>query len=123
MISKVFELRAEATFMVIMATKISAENEAERFLLSRSGFGRSNDDFKKYILLQPINGGEGFCTTDAMKHGIKELTIAHQFISQYFDNLVNGAVIDIDFIEGRTENPKKSERLIYEYGTYFDIMD
>jgi hypothetical protein len=62
--SKIFEIRAEGTLMVVLATQVSASNEAERYLLGRSGFGNCNIDCKKYIIVQHIDGGEGYATTD-----------------------------------------------------------
>jgi len=109
--SKVFELRAPATIMVIMATRLEVFNEAERYLLSRSGFGRNNNDFKKYIMLQCLDGGTSTASTDPYKHGIRELRIVHCYIYEMFDQLDDGQVLDIDFILGNTFEPKQPERI------------
>lgn len=111
--NKLFEVRAEATCLVVMATRLEAVNEAEAYLLSRSGYGGMKD-WENYIILQQIDGGEGYATCDPYKHKYHEMFVAHQYIKKHFDELESGAVIDTDFIEGRTKEPKESERLYYE---------
>lgn len=109
---KVFELRAPATLIVLLAIKLGVYNEAERYLVSRSGYGRNNNDFNRYIMLFPIDGGgESFATTDPYKHGIAEMRIAHQYIRENFDQLDDGQVIDIEFITGKVDYPKTPERI------------
>lgn len=36
--------------------------------------------------------------------------IAHNWIEQHVDELVDGAVVDVEFILGETTTPKRSER-------------
>jgi hypothetical protein len=111
MVIKIFEIRSPATLIVVMAIKLSAANEAERYLLSRSGYGRSNKDYETYIMLQRIDMDTNCATTDPYKQDIYELREAHLFIKKNFDILKNGAVIDIEYITGKTSKPKDAERL------------
>jgi hypothetical protein len=107
--SKLFELRAPATCMPIMAVRLNAENEAEAWLLRRSGYGLWPSDWQGYIFVFPIER-EGKAVTDPFKQDCEELRIAHLYISEHFDELERGAVIDVDYIQGRTSEPKKSDR-------------
>jgi len=107
--SKLFELRAPATCMPIMAIRLDAENMAEAWLLGRSGYGLRPSDWQEYIFVFPIER-EGKAVTDPFKQDCEELRIAHLYIGEHFDELEHGAVIDVDYIQGKTDHPKKSDR-------------
>lgn len=110
--TKIFELRAPATLIVLMAIKMHVYNEAERYLMTRSGYGRSNYDFNKYIMVFPIDGGgKSLATTDAYKQTIEEIRLAHMYIIKHFDELEDGQVIDVEFITGKVNYPKTPERI------------
>lgn len=44
----------------------------------------------------------------------RTMHVAHEYLKEHFDDLESGAVIDVEFILGETETPKRSER--EEYG-------
>jgi hypothetical protein len=112
--TKLFEVRAVATCMPIMAVKLDAVNEAEAWLLGMSGYGFNPMKWKDYIFVFPIER-EGKAVTDPYKQDCSELHTAHQYINEHFDELEHGAVIDTDFILGRTESPVESDRF-YKWG-------
>ena len=108
--SKVFEMRAPATFIVLMATQMEASTEAERWLLARAGYGKTYEEQGKYYLVQNVDGGINKATTDPYEQEYNEIRTAHQFIIKHFDELKCGAVIDVEYILGITDKPKITER-------------
>lgn len=112
MITKLFEVRDIATYIPVMASKMDPSNEAERYLIARAGYGTVPSEQNEYIMLVPIDGGCSRATTDPYNYptGIRTLREAHKYIKEHFDELENGAVIDIEYIMGETNKPKKSER-------------
>lgn len=108
--TKLFEILDRATFIPMLAIQLSSETEAERFLLSRAGYGKNNEDHKQYILLAQINGDNGQITCDPYCWGTRTFPNAHQYIIENWNTLQSGDVIDVEFILGETEEPKKSER-------------
>jgi hypothetical protein len=107
---KILELRDRCTFMPVMAIKFDPQNEAERYLLGRAGYGRGSAG--DYVLLAEINGGDGQIHCDAF--GWKDrrtMGAAHQWIEEHWNEIEHGQVIDVEFILGETAEPKKTERI------------
>ena len=107
--SKLFEVRVRGTNIPVMATRLDASNDAEAYLLGRSGYGKERKSWRGYIFLFPIEI-DGLATTDPFKQEIHELQVAHRYVNQHFDDLEPGAVLDVDYIEGRREKPRKPDR-------------
>lgn len=107
---KLFEIRDKATFIPMMAIKLAANSEADRYLLSRAGYGRSNELFNRYVLLAQINGDCGKITNDPYEWGGRTYPVAHQHIIDHWGELESGAVIDVEFILGESKSCKESER-------------
>lgn len=107
MITKLFEVRDKATFIPVVAVKMSpGRTFPERYLLSRSGFGFDSPA----VLVSRLNDGSGaFDPYDWT--GSRTMTAAHIYIEETFDLLESGAVIDVEFLLGITAQPKISERL------------
>ncbi len=109
--TKVFEVRDRATFIPVMAIKLNPHNEAERYLLARSGYGRTPHDQNKYVLLSQLDGGNGKITCDSYDWGTERtMGVAHRHIIENFDKLVPGEVIDVEFVLGETTVSKISEQ-------------
>lgn len=106
MLTKCFEIRDRHTFIPVLGVKVSFENEAEAYLLRRSGFTMGS----KAVFLVRMTNGEG--QYDPYKWGTsaRTMTIAHGHIKDHFDELENGAVVDVEFILGETPAPKLSEK-------------
>ncbi len=110
MIAKTFEIRDAGTFIPILAIKLEPGNEADRFLLSRAGYGRTPDSQKEYVILCRINGGGGPAHSDPWEWGGSGmLQTAHRYILVEFDNLESGSVVCCEWIRGERTEPKKSE--------------
>jgi len=121
--TKLFEIRDSATFIPVMATKmrvdvsdnIDPKNEieslvSETYLLVRAGFAQDRR-FRTLVQLTGINGGYGNSNCTPMDWGTTTMQVAHKYIEDHFDVLESGAVVDVEFILGKTEVPKTSDRL------------
>lgn len=104
--SKCFEIRDRHTFIPVLATKVSFEDEAESYLLRRCGFRQDT----KAVFLTRLGTGEGNYDPNGWVNGTRTMTTAHRYIKLNFDALPNGAVVDVEFISGETSVPKRSER-------------
>ena len=120
MIVKAFELRDRGTFIPCLAVKMvpypegkteTWDNEAERYLLRRAGYGFVIPCV--VLCRMEASGVDRNATYDpfAWGGGTRTYQIAHQYIIDHFDELESGAVVDVEFLLGETTQPKVSERL------------
>ncbi len=112
MICKTFEVRDRGTFIPVLAVKLEPCCEADRYLLARSGYGRTAEAQSCYVLVSKIYGECCETATDpsCWSGGVRStMTPAHEHIRKYFDTLESGAVVDVEFIAGLTPSPKQSE--------------
>lgn len=110
MIAKIFEVRDVGTFIPILAVKLEPSCRADLYLLERTGYGRSAPQQAEYIMVWRLaGGGESPATTDLYDHNSATMKHAHNYINTHFDKLPSGAVIDVEYILGRSEKPKLSE--------------
>lgn len=106
---KTFEIRDRATFIPVIAIKAGPRNEAERYLWGRAGYGTSAENQSNYVLISKINGEINDLTYDPFWRDNRTMSTAHQHIKENWDMLVNGQVIDVEYILGETKRPKESE--------------
>lgn len=113
MIAKLFEVRDAATFIPVLGVQFGSDNEAERYLASRAGYGQLQHQQQEYVFLCKIDGNDtgGMYDPHAWPGGARTMQVAHQFIIEHFDELEPGAVIDVEFIQGLRNEPKRPERL------------
>lgn len=111
MICKTFEVRDVGTFIPVLAIKLAPNCEEDRYLLSRSGYGKTPNRQAEYVLLCTINGGQGDCTSDPYNWPNTTMQNAHDQITKHFDEWFSGYVVDVEFLLGKTTTPKRSERL------------
>ena len=131
MVSKVIEIRDRGTFIPALAIRLGSPEERERYLLARSGFGRTFEDQAEYIVLCKINGGEPCeCHIDPFSWGQNPRTmfVAHMYLLNRqgeiprggtidsgaekhdgFDSLPQGVLVDVEYILGIRAEPKVSE--------------
>lgn len=111
MLVKLLEVRDRGTFIPVFAfeaTATVAENEAQSYLLRRSGFGDS-----RLIMVGKLDGGRGSVTYDPYDWtGSRTMKIAHDYIERTWDALKDGDVVCVEHILGERETPKTSERLL-----------
>lgn len=106
MTSKLFELRDKGTFVPVLCTLMESAHDQERWLLSRAGYEvRSN-----LILMTGLAGLEKSAYSPYAWGPNRTRHVAHLYITEYWDELMTGAVIDVEFILGETQTAKTSER-------------
>jgi hypothetical protein len=107
--TKLFEVRATATNIPIIATKLEPSNEQEQWLLGHCGYGQHGAEQSQYIMVARLEAPSTATTTEYEEKS-HEMQIAHRYLNASFDELESGAVIDINYIEGRVPEPVKSDR-------------
>lgn len=106
--TKLFEVRDSMTFIPVAAIHLLPAGDAERYLLSRAGFGQTIDEQDQYILVVWL--AENRVEADPAAWGSRTLGIAHRHILDNWADLQTGDVIDVEFIVGERPRPKRSER-------------
>ena len=109
MIAKTFEIRDAATFIPVLAVKLEPVTEQDRYLLARAGFGLTREDQAAYVHLIRMDGGSGAAHCDPYDWGNRTMTTAHDYIAKHFNSIESGAVIDVEYIIGLTDRPKRTE--------------
>lgn len=110
MISKTFEIRDSGTFIPVLATKLTPSCEGDRYLLARAGYGRTTESQSEYVMVTQLAGGSGRSTSDPWEWpGHRTMLAAHKHITENFDTLASGAVVDVQFVLGEVDKPKVSE--------------
>lgn len=120
---KLFEVRSAGTFYAVMAIWLSPRNEAERYLLQRSGYGTCDVETDQYVIAGPIDPSCGPNAGDMLhfsysdfawegKHHDNLMAWLCDYLRERFSELESGQVIDYDFIHGRRESPRQSDRFL-----------
>ncbi|MDX2277737.1 MAG: hypothetical protein NW206_19980 [Hyphomonadaceae bacterium] len=115
MICKLFEIRDRATCITALAIRPGFEGCAKgddaraqrRYHLSRCGYDWRNP---RSVLLGDMNGRKPF-NVDPYDWGDRTWTLAHLHIEQHFDELEDGAVIDVRVLAGEASEPAAPDRL------------
>lgn len=111
---KLVEIRDRGTFIPAMAVALRARDEAEMFLLNRAGYGEDQipaiDGNPPYVILVKLDGVEAQYDPFAWENQ-RTMGCAHRWISEHWRDVQPGSVIDVEFLLGETDAPKKSERL------------
>ncbi len=97
------EIRDRMTFIPVLAIKVSGE---DGYLLRRAGFSR---DYPLVIVVRLSDMKANYDPFRWMEKG-RTMPIAHAWITEHFDTLADGDVVDVEFIQGETKAPKPSER-------------
>ncbi len=104
---KCLEIRDRMTFIPVICIRPVPTNEAQRYLLRRDGY-QGNDQEHCIIMIDAQCRG---CSYDPFEWGgSRTKGQAHFFIHENWSQLKDGDVIDVQYILGETEAPKKSER-------------
>jgi len=113
--TKIFEIRDRATFMPVMAIRLkldAAEASGQEFyLLRRAGYAGGDITRGRVVILMTLSGGRGNACCDPYDWRSDTLTPAHAYITQQWDKLRPGQVIDAEFIRGESAVPKLSEAI------------
>lgn len=111
--AKLFELRDRMTFIPVLAVRMSEpENVAENYLLIRAGYSFSGEPGESnMVVLTRAQGRNDKANADPFAWGDRTFQAAHQHITEHFNRLQSGDVIDVEFLLGESAEPKISERL------------
>jgi hypothetical protein len=110
--TKLFEVRDVAMFIPVLATSLwvlpECKDDPESYLIRRAGFAPSNREVC-VIRLSDFTGG--YDPTGSWSD-TRTMPVAHKYIREHWDDLLSGAVIDVEFIRGEVTEPRLSERLL-----------
>lgn len=107
---KLFEVRDRGTCIPVMAIQPSVQDphSNEEWLLERAGYGKP---FERYIILIHLLGSSGKWTCDPHEWDrSRTMTVSHEYIRKYWEDLSTGDVIDVEYILEETSAPKESDR-------------
>jgi hypothetical protein len=114
--AKLIEGRDRATFIPLLAIQLTAENEAERYLLRRSGWSASDIEAGRIILMCGLCGGRDQAASDPYDWvGNRTRQVIHGWLESHFDEVESGQVLDAEFLLGESSKPKESERRTEEW--------
>ena len=108
--TKIIEIRDSATFIPAMITRLNPANEADRYLLSSSGFGISRKEQGEYVILTKLNP----IRSEYVHHNwgaCRTMGVAHKYCIENFDKISSGQVIDVQYILGESLKPKESQSI------------
>lgn len=110
MIAKALEIRDVGTFIPVLCVDMNPSNigEGQRYLLRRCGYPC---DARPNILMTNLSADGSPAWNDFYSWGGRTRPVAHKYITEHWDELLDGAVVDVQFILGETAAPKQSERL------------
>lgn len=106
---KCLELRDAGTFIPVICIRPVADNDAQSYLLRRDGY-RADDTERCIIMIDAQCRGVSYDPYNWPREA-RTKPHAHLWIEQHWHELIDGAVIDIEFILGETTQPKISERI------------
>lgn len=105
--TKLIELRDSATFIPAIATLMESGDTKERYLLNRAGYRGT-----RCVLLTSLLGGRRV-EYDCYSWDCDPWRTAHNWLTDHWDEVQTGDVIDAEFLRGETKQPKLSEREEY----------
>jgi len=104
---KLFEVRDRGTFIPVIAIRLGSRNEAERYLLSRAGYGQEKDAQQEYVLYAGLE--EYQMQYDPHEQTNRTRHVSHKYIGEHWEDLNSGDLIDVEWILGETNHKKQSE--------------
>lgn len=105
--TKILEIRDSGTFIAVMAISMASEDPIQGYYLRRDGY---SVDGSTIMLVRLNDGGsqnDPYKWPDGRGRTMNE---AHVYIVDHFDELHDGAVIDVEYILGEKPQPKMTER-------------
>jgi hypothetical protein len=100
---KLLEVRDAGAFIPVLAVRLSPSDPAQEHLLCCAGHqGR-----RTRVLMTPLVGGD-VAEFDPRAWGNQTLCLAHQYITQLWDSLSDGDVVDTAWIAGERLEPARS---------------
>jgi len=101
---KMIEVRDAATYLPCVAVNIKPESENELHLYRGEGYSLDTE----YVLFGRL-GGRGEIKYDPYAWNDRTMKTAHFYIIEHWAELQSGDVVDVEFILGETEKPKRNQ--------------
>src|SRR5262245_5099695 len=108
MIVKCLEIRDALTFIPVICIKPIPVNEAQRYLLRRDGY-RGDQDEGCVIYIDAQCRNVAYDPYDWPSNP-RTHRVAHNYITEHWNELRDGDVIDVEYILGERPTRKVSER-------------
>ena len=102
--TKLVEIRDKARFIPAMAIRVRDDGTDEAYLLMRAGWDDHPGVYLIHLVISECHIHP--CGWD----GPRTMRIAHRWIWDNWDDVMPGMVVDVEFILGKTDGPKESER-------------
>lgn len=102
---KLFEVRDRGTCIMAFGLATCSRVEREQKMLRRSGFSFDSD----LILFGRIDGGLCHYDIYESQNGARTMFEAHKHITENWNNLRSGDIIDVEYILGESPHPKETD--------------
>ena len=100
--TKFFEVRDEGTLIPVVAIRVRNGGGRPGALVRRAGINEPS------VLLTALHGGRR-AEVDPYNHGGRTMPGAHRYIADNWDNLPDGALVDVRVAIGETLTPCESD--------------
>ena len=101
---KFLEIRDRATYIPVVAVPLTPNDRAAQRLLRSAGWSTSAIVCGSIIMVSRLDSGDG--KINPFGWGGRTMPVAHDYIQQHYSELVDGDVIDVEFILGETTTKK-----------------
>ena len=91
-----------------LAVKLDPVTERDRYLIARAGYGIEPVAQSRAVILIRLNGGNGH--SDPYDWRDRTHQAAHIHVTEHWDDLPTGCVIDVEHILGEKPEPSESEQ-------------
>src|SRR5258707_504026 len=106
--TKILEVRDEATMIPVLCVDMNPDTAEERWYLRRCGYPC---DDRPNILITHLAASGGPAWNDPFGWGGRTYPAAHNYIIDHWADLLDGDVVDVQWILGETKTRKKPERI------------
>jgi hypothetical protein len=106
---KLFEVRDEGTNVSMIGIKLHSDDAAEIRVAARAGYSRADVVTGRFVLLTDLYG-QAPLQYDPERWD-RTRRNAHEYITEYWDKLKSGEVVDVQYILGETAVPKEPETM------------
>ena len=102
--TKAFEIRDRHTFIPAIGVLLEAASEPERYLLGRCGYPGNGSHVVLTKLVDGSSSNDPYRWPDT-----RTMRAAHSWILAHWEELGDGAVVDVEWILGESAKPRESE--------------
>lgn len=114
MLAKALEIRDRATFIPVLAVDMNPSEsglttyEAQRYLLRRAGFSCRGEPIVVFTYMHAKD--KAYYDPYDWPDCPRTMKVAHNYVTEHWNELIDGDVIDVEFILGESTTKKISER-------------